>query len=131
MKMARAFHADARARAEKLDISFCELAYEFGVQECVNDRGQTYYAPTFTFVGSVGDPEGPTETEVIRAGPCAISSRRPSMRRSGRPRTAEAQSCRPATLRQSRLSPAAPERSGSSRAPPPVNGPEIDDDIPF
>ena len=37
------------------------------MQELTNDRGQTYYAPTFTFIGATGSPEGPTETEVIRA----------------------------------------------------------------
>jgi hypothetical protein len=67
MKMARALHADARARAEKLDCSLYDLAYEFGVQELTNDRGLTYYSPTFTFVGAAGEPEGPTETEVFRA----------------------------------------------------------------
>ena len=67
MKMARAFHADARAHAEKFDCSLCDLAYEFGVQELTNDRGQTYYAPTFTFIGAKGSPEGPTEAEAFRA----------------------------------------------------------------
>ena len=55
MKMARAFHADARANAEKFDCSLCNLAYEFGAQELTNDRGQTYYAPTFTFIGATGE----------------------------------------------------------------------------
>ena len=67
MRVARAFHADARAHAEKFDCSLCDLAYEFGVQELTNDRGQTYYAPTFTFIGAKGSPEGPTEAEAFRA----------------------------------------------------------------
>ena len=67
MRVARAFYGDAKARAEKLDLSLCDLAYEFGVQERTNDREQTYYAPTFTFIGAVGDPEGPSEGEVLRA----------------------------------------------------------------
>ena len=131
MKMARAFHADARARAEKLDISFCELAYEFGVQECVNDRGQTYYAPTFTFVGSVGDPEGPTETEVIRAGSLCdlVEAAINAAKR-------EAEDRRSAILPPRNIAPKPLITSGAGalrvvKAPPPVNGPEIDDDIPF
>jgi hypothetical protein len=67
MKMARSLHADARGRAEKLDCSLYDLAYEFGVQECVNDRGLTYYAPTFTFIGAAGSVEGPSEEEVLKA----------------------------------------------------------------
>ena len=44
-----------------------------------------------------------------------MSSRPPSPRRSGRPRTAEARSCRLATLGQGHLSPAAPRRSEPSK----------------
>jgi hypothetical protein len=67
MRVARALNADAKARVLKLDLPLFGLAYEFGAQELVNDRGQTYYGPTFEFLGAVGDPEGPTEEEVIRA----------------------------------------------------------------
>jgi hypothetical protein len=119
MKMARAFHADARARAEKLDISFCELAYEFGVQECVNDRGQAYYAPTFTFVGAVGDPEGPTETEVIRASAVCdlVEATIASAKREAEDRGSAI--LPPRNIAPSRLSPAAPRRSESSKRPRP------------
>lgn len=67
MRVARALNADAKARVLKLDLPLFGLAYEFGAQELVNDRGQTYYGPTFEFLGAVGEPEGPAEEEVIRA----------------------------------------------------------------
>ena len=37
------------------------------MQEAPGDRGQTYFGVTFTFIGAVGEPEGPTEEEVLRA----------------------------------------------------------------
>ena len=91
-----------RERApEKLDLSLYDLAYEFGVQECVNDRGQTYYAPTFTFIGAAGSPEGPSEEEALSQlrRPVRSRSRPTSPRRSGRPRVAEAQSSHPTSRR--------------------------------
>jgi hypothetical protein len=67
MKVARAFNADAKARMKKLGLPLFGLAYEFGSQELINDRGQTYYGPTFTFLGGPADPDGPSEEEIIRA----------------------------------------------------------------
>jgi len=66
MRVARALNADAKARVLKLGLPLFGLAYEFGAQELVNDRGQTYYGLTFEFIGAAGSPEGPTEEEVIR-----------------------------------------------------------------
>ena len=68
MKTAKAFNTDARSRATKLDVPIFGLAYELGSQDLVNDRGQPYWGPTFEFIGAVGDPEGPSEEEIIRAG---------------------------------------------------------------
>lgn len=67
MKVARALNADAKARMKKLGLPLFGLAYEFGSQELVNDRGQTYYGPTFTFLGGPADPDGPSEEEILRA----------------------------------------------------------------
>jgi hypothetical protein len=67
MKVARALNADAKARMKKLGLPLFGLAYEFGSQELVNDRGQTYYGPTFTFLGGPADSDGPSEEEIIRA----------------------------------------------------------------
>ena len=43
------------------------MSYEFGSTELTNDRGRNYYSATFQFIGAVGDPEGPTEEEILRA----------------------------------------------------------------
>jgi hypothetical protein len=67
MKVARALNSDAKARGRKLGLPIYGLAYEFAAQELVNDRGQTYFGPTFAFVGAAGDPDGPSEEEIIRA----------------------------------------------------------------
>jgi hypothetical protein len=67
MKVARGLNSDGRSRAKKLGIPIYALAFEFSSLECTNDRGQLYYSVAFEFLGAVGDPEGPTETEVIRA----------------------------------------------------------------
>jgi hypothetical protein len=67
MKVARAFNTDAKGRLRKLDLPLYGLAYEFGSQELVNDRGQPYFGPTFTFLGAAGEPDGPSEEEIIRA----------------------------------------------------------------
>ena len=42
MRVARGFNSDAKARANKLDVPIFGLAYEFGSNELVNDRGQNY-----------------------------------------------------------------------------------------
>ena len=68
MKVARAFNSDAKARATKLAVPIFGLAYEFGSQELVNDRGQPYWGPTFECLGTIGDAEGPSEEEIVRAG---------------------------------------------------------------
>jgi hypothetical protein len=67
MKVARALNSDAKARARKLGLPIYGLAYELSAQELLNDRGQTYFGPTFAFVGAAGDPDGPSEEEIIRA----------------------------------------------------------------
>jgi hypothetical protein len=67
MKVARALNTDAKARASKLLLPLYGLAYQFDSQELVNDRGQPYFGPTFAFLGASGEPDGPSEEEVIRA----------------------------------------------------------------
>ena len=67
MRVARALNADAKSRGVKHALPLFGLAYEFAAAEVTADRG-TYFGPTFTFIGAVGEPEGPSEEEVIRAG---------------------------------------------------------------
>ena len=67
MRVARALNSDAKARANKHDVPIFGLAYEFGSTELTNDRGQNYHGVTFQFIGAVGEAEGPTEEEVLRA----------------------------------------------------------------
>jgi hypothetical protein len=66
MKVARAFNSDAKARVSKLGLPLYGLVYQFGSQELVNDRGQTYFGPTFAFLGAAGEPDGPSEEEIIQ-----------------------------------------------------------------
>ena len=67
MRVARALNSDAKARANKHDVPIFGLAYEFGSTELTNDRGQNYHGVTFQFIGAVGEAEGPTEEEILRA----------------------------------------------------------------
>jgi hypothetical protein len=67
MKVARALNSDAKARVSKLGLPLFGLAYQFGSEELVNDRGQTYFGATFAFLGAAGEPDGPAEEEIIRA----------------------------------------------------------------
>jgi hypothetical protein len=65
--VARALNCDAKTRGRKLSLPLYGLAYEFAAQALVNDRGQTYFGPTFAFVGAASDPDGPSEEEITRA----------------------------------------------------------------
>jgi hypothetical protein len=67
MKVARAFNTEAKARASKLRLPLYGLAYEFGAQDLVNERGQPYFGPTFAFLGAADEADGPSEDEIIRA----------------------------------------------------------------
>ena len=67
MKVARALNSDAKARANKHDVPIFGLAYEFASIELFNDGGQPYFGVTFQSIGAVGEAEGPTEEEVIKA----------------------------------------------------------------
>ena len=67
MKVARSLNSDARARATKHGLPICGLAYEFSSTENTSDRGLVYYGVTFRFLGAIGEPEGPSEEEIIRA----------------------------------------------------------------
>ena len=67
MRVARALNSDAKARANKHGVPIFGLAYEFASTELTNDRGQNYHGVTFQFLGAVGEAEGPTEEEILRA----------------------------------------------------------------
>lgn len=67
MKVARTLNADAKVRMKKLGLPLYGLSYELTAQEVINDRGQFYFAPIFTFLGGPTDPDGPSEDEILRA----------------------------------------------------------------
>ena len=67
MRVAKALNSDAKARANKHDVPIFGLAYEFASTELTNDRGQNYHSVTFQFIGAVGEAEGPTEEEILKA----------------------------------------------------------------
>jgi hypothetical protein len=126
MKVARAFNSDAKARATRFNVPIFGLAYELGSQELVNDRGQPYFGPTFEFIGAVGEPEGPSEEEIIRASALhdLVESAIAAAKR-------EAEDRRSAILPPRNLAPRPLITSGvpalrAVKAPAPV-----DDDIPF
>ena len=56
-----------KGRANKHDVPIFGLAYEFASTELTNDRGQNYHSVTFQFIGAVGEAEGPTEEEILKA----------------------------------------------------------------
>jgi hypothetical protein len=102
--------------------------------ELSNDRGQTYFGVTFQFLGAVGDPEGPTEEEILRASAVCdlveaaiVAAKQQAEDRKG------------AILPPRNMGPKPLITSGATALklvetpPPPTDyvGPEIDDDIPF
>jgi hypothetical protein len=135
MKVARTFNGDARAHAERFDCSLCNLAYELGVQELTNDRGQTYYSPTFTFIGAAGSPEGPSEEEALRANALCdlVEATIAAAKREAEDRTSAILPPHKPTLRPLITSGKAALKAVET-APPPVesyDGPDDDSDIPF
>jgi hypothetical protein len=137
MKVARALNTDAKAKATKHGVPLFGLAYEFGSTELSNDRGQTYHGVTFQFIGAVGEPEGPSEEEVLRASAlCDVveaaiaAAKREAEDRRSAPWTSSGLPPRNVEPRPLITSGAAALRV--VEAPPPVeayDGP--DDDIPF
>jgi hypothetical protein len=139
MRVAKALNGDAKARANKHDVPIFGLAYEFASTGLSNDRGQTYFGVTFQFLGAVGEVEGPTEEEILRASAvCDLveaaitAAKREAEDRIGAPSTSSG-------LPPRNSEPRPLITSGNAalkvvEAPPPVeryDGPEIDDDIPF
>jgi hypothetical protein len=144
MKTARTFNADAKARVKSLPLF--GLCYTLGAQELVNDRGQNFFGPTLDFVGAVGDPNGPTEEEVVRAAALLdlVESTLAEAKREAAAALLVGDHKRIEIMppRKPALSPAPRPSFTSGRggwahpeAPPPVesyDGPSaIDDDIPF
>ena len=134
MRVARALNSDAKARANKHDVPIFGLAYEFAATELTNDRGQNYHSVTFQFIGAVGEVEGPTEEEILRASAMCdlVEAAIAAAKR-------EAEDRRSAILPPRNIAPRPLITSGATlrvvKTPPPPDayaGPEIDDlDIPF
>ena len=132
MRVARALNSDAKARANKHGVPIFGLAYEFASTELTNDRGQNYHSVTFQFIGAVGEAEGPTEEEILRASAVCdlVEAAIAAAKR-------EAEDRRSAILPPRNSGPRPLITSGAAalrvvEAPPPVesyDGP--DDDIPF
>jgi hypothetical protein len=134
MRVARALNSDAKARANKHEVPIFGLSYEFASTELSNDRGQNYHGVTFQFIGAVGEVEGPTEEEILRASAVCdlVEAAIAAAKR-------EAEDRRSAILPPRAIAPRPLITGGATalravEAPPPVetcDGREIDDDIPF
>ena len=132
MRVARALNSDAKARANKHDVPIFGLAYEFASTELSNDRGQNYYGVTFQFIGAVGEAEGPTEEEILRASAVCdlVEAAIAAAKREAEPQKrnpAAPQHWAETAYHQRRHS------AQSRRSPPPIDaydGPD-DTDIPF
>ena len=132
MRVARTLNSDAKGRANKHGVPIFGLAYEFGSTELTNDRGQNYHGVTFQFLGAVGEAEGPTEEEILRASAVCdlVETTIAAAKR-------ETEDRRSAILPPRNIAPRPLITSGATalrvvEAPPPVEtyaGP--DDDIPF
>ena len=131
MRVAKALNSDAKARTNKHNVPIFGLAYEFASTETANDRGQNYHSVTFQCLGAVGEVEGPTEEEILRASAMCdlVDAAIAAAKR-------EAEDRRSATLPPRNIAPRLVTSGATAlravEAPPSVetyDGP--DDDIPF
>jgi hypothetical protein len=125
MKVAKALNTDAKGRVVKHALPLFGLAYELGATEVSNDSG-TYFAPTFTFIGAAGEPEGSTEEEILRASAIAdvIEATITEAKR-------EAEDQRSPILPARNLGPRPLITSGKTALRAVETASPIDDDIPF
>jgi hypothetical protein len=66
-KVARAFNTEATGRLKKLKLPLGATTWEFGAQELLNTRQQPYWSPTYAFVAAAGEPDGPSEADIMKA----------------------------------------------------------------
>ena len=67
MKVARALNSDAKGRANKHGVPLLASPTSSAPPSSPTTAGQNYHGVTFQFIGAVGEPEGPSEEEVLRA----------------------------------------------------------------
>jgi hypothetical protein len=63
----RAFNREAKSRTKKLGLPLAATAWRFGATELTNERGQPYWGPTHTYVAAAGEPDGPSEADIMKA----------------------------------------------------------------
>jgi hypothetical protein len=66
-KVARAFNTEAKSRLNKLKLPLGATTWEFGAHERLNTRQQPYWGPTYTYVAAAGEPDGPSEADIMKA----------------------------------------------------------------
>jgi hypothetical protein len=66
-KVARAFNTEAKSRLKKLELPLGATIWEFGAQELLNTRQQPYWSPTYVYVAAAGEPDGPSEADIMKA----------------------------------------------------------------
>ena len=66
-KVARAFNTEAKSRLKKLKLPLGATTWEFGAHELLNTRQQPYWSPTYTYIAAAGEPDGPSEADIMKA----------------------------------------------------------------
>jgi hypothetical protein len=66
-KVARAFNTEAKSKLKKLKLPLGATTWEFGAHERLNTRQQPYWSPTYTYVSAAGEPDGPSEADIMKA----------------------------------------------------------------
>jgi hypothetical protein len=66
-KALRAFNSEAKSRTKKLEVPLAATAWRFGATELTNERGQPYWGPTHTYIAAAGEPDGPSEADIMTA----------------------------------------------------------------
>jgi hypothetical protein len=66
-KVARAFNTEAKSRLKKVKLPLGATTWEFGAHELLNTRQQPYWSPTYAYVAAAGEPDGPSEADIMKA----------------------------------------------------------------
>jgi hypothetical protein len=66
-KALRAFNTEATSRTRKLGLPLAATAWCFGATELTNERGQPYWGPSYEYIAAAGEPDGPSEADIMRA----------------------------------------------------------------
>ena len=66
-KALRAFNSEAKSRTKKLGMPLAATAWRFGTTELTNERGQPYWGSTHEYLAAAGEPDGPSEADIMKA----------------------------------------------------------------